>query len=197
MGNGGFAPSPHPLIQHVTQIPLKCLVSPPSSFGGARLPLAWMKIKCPTLRQLWARKADGIWQRDSPALCTGPPHSPWSAQAERTAGHRLYQAALPTADRAACWFPSSLTASKAAPLFGYKWRRWRLFALLREAACVLLGRTGLLSSAERSRAVYMACWSHKYLGYSLWRLLTDILGYRHPWLHLILLPLPSLGPASP
>lgn len=167
-----------PAIQQVTQIPMKCLVSPLSYFGAARLSLAWIKIRCPTLSQLRARIVDEIRQRGSPAFCAGPSHSRRSARAERVAGHELYQAALPAADRTGCWFPSSLTTSKAAPLFGYNWRCWRLFALLLEAVWVLLGRelrTGLLNSAERSRTAYMAYWSCRYLGYPLLRLLTDIL----------------------
>lgn len=129
-----------PAIQQVTQIPMKCLVSPFSYFGAARFSLAWLKIRCPTLSQLWARKVDEKQQRDSPAFCAGLSHSLRSAPAERIAGHGQYQAALPTTDRAGCRFPSSLTASKVAPLFGHKWRCWTPFALLLEAVWVLLGR---------------------------------------------------------
>lgn len=55
---------------------MKCLVLPFSYFGAARLSLAWLKISCPTLSQLWARKVDEKWQRDSPAFCAGLSHSP-------------------------------------------------------------------------------------------------------------------------
>lgn len=99
--------------------------------------------------------------------------------------------------RAGCWLPSSLTASKAAPLFGYDWRCWMLFVCSAAGGCV--------SSAGQRGQRAENCLTHQHRKEQdcLYGLLETPISrtppvktaHRHPWLELI--PLPSLGPASP
>lgn len=162
---------------------MKCLVSPLSYFGATRLSLAWIKMRCPTPSQLWARKVDEIRQWHSPAFCAGPSNCLWWARAERVAGHRLYKVPLPAAgELAADSLPPSQLPRQHLSLGMIGGVGCCLFALLLEAVWALLGREGrelrtaLLISTERSRTAYMAYWRHRYLGHRLLKLLTDTLG---------------------
>lgn len=52
VGNRGFVIS-HLTIQQVTQIPMKCLISPHGYFGAARLPLVWINTQSMMSKESW------------------------------------------------------------------------------------------------------------------------------------------------
>lgn len=52
VGNRGFV-IPSLAIQQVTQIPMKCLISPHGYFGAARLPLVWINTQSMMSKESW------------------------------------------------------------------------------------------------------------------------------------------------
>lgn len=172
LGNWGFV-SP-PAIQQVTQIPMKCLVSPLSYFGATSLSLAWIKISYLTVNY-----EQGKLKYDSK---TALPF----AQVLPTArdGHRLRGLQDVGCTRQLCLQQTEPTADSLPPsqlprqhlslganggVGGCLRCCWRLSSAGRRAE-------NWLTQQCRKEQDCLYGFHHRYLGYPLLRLLTDISG---------------------